>query len=172
MEASMEQWAPIMNWDGYEVSNLGRVRSHKFCRQMPRQILPRLISPWVLDGRYQCVTFKERGRKVNMYVHRIVATAFLGPAPEGTEVAHNNGDGLDNRLDNLRYATPQENAADKAAHGTHMQGERCPASRIAENVARGLKDYEGTHTEAAKAFGVTYHNAYVIRTGRSWKHLS
>jgi hypothetical protein len=45
-------------------------------------------------------------------IHQIVAKAFLGPRPTGMQVAHNNCNHRDNRLSNLRYATPAENQAD------------------------------------------------------------
>lgn len=48
----------------------------------------------------------------SLYLHRLIAELFLPPAPSEMHfiVDHMNGDGLDNRLGNLRWATPHENA--------------------------------------------------------------
>ena len=43
-------------------------------------------------------------------VHRIIASAFIGNIGEGLVVDHINGDGLDNRPENLRITTNQQNA--------------------------------------------------------------
>lgn len=45
-----------------------------------------------------------------MAVHRIVIAAFIGPAPDGLVVNHKNGVKTDNRVSNLEYVTPEENA--------------------------------------------------------------
>lgn len=46
-------------------------------------------------------------------VHALVLEAFAGPAPEGTEGCHGNGDRACNVLSNLRWDTHRENELDK-----------------------------------------------------------
>lgn len=58
-------------------------------------------------------------------VARAVLAAFGGNCPvKGMHAAHWNGDRLDNRPENLRWATAQENIDDKKRHGTLANGER------------------------------------------------
>ena len=45
-----------------------------------------------------------------MYVHRIIAKAFLGDDASSLEVDHINGDRSDNRTENLRIVTHQQNS--------------------------------------------------------------
>ena len=50
-------------------------------------------------------------------VHQLVMLAFVGPAPEGMEVRHLNGNPTDNRLINLKYGTRRENILDYIYQG-------------------------------------------------------
>lgn len=113
-----ERWLPIPGHDGYEVSDLGRVRS------LDRVILKR-------DGRRQTVhgrtlrAWPEKGYlSVHLgtgpryLVHRLVLEAFVGPCPPLMEALHGNGDRANACLNNLRWGTPSENAHDRIRHGT------------------------------------------------------
>lgn len=90
-----EEWRSIESFLGYEISNLGRVRS-------PRQILKTPIR----GAGYPCVCI----RKVNLLVHRLIAKAFLGPPPSaGANVNHKDGVRANSVLDNLEWTTPGGN---------------------------------------------------------------
>lgn len=167
----MDDWKGIENWDGYEVSSAGEVRSWKKSRQTPNAALPRIISRWVLPNGYAVVTLKDRGRRENVYVHHAVARAFIGPRPDGLEVAHGDGDRLNNSISNLRYATPKENSADTLAHGRRAMGGAHYAALLTNEQARQLREFQGTHAAAARAFGISYHVAYCIRTNRTWRRV-
>lgn len=51
-----------------------------------------------------------------MSVHRAIAEAWHGPCPDGKEVDHINSVRDDNRPENLRYLTRQENMARMVPH--------------------------------------------------------
>ena len=167
----VEIWRPIPGWQGYEVSNHGAVRSWKFCRRSPGDVLPRPLQSCALPNGYLQVTLKDRGIRANRYLHRLVMEAFHGPPPIGMEVAHNDGDQCNNHLDNLRYATPIDNCADTERHGHRVRGAKQHMARLTEAEAVALLTHPGSHSDAAKACGVSYHLAYCLRTGRTWKHL-
>lgn len=71
------------------------------------------------------VTLSRDGRLKTQWVHVLVASAHLGERPAGMQVCHNNGNGCDNRVANLRWDTPQGNAADKRKHGTDGRKSHC-----------------------------------------------
>ena len=112
-----EIWRSVVGYEGiYEVSNNGRVRrvaTHAGRAQ------DRLLKPARFTAGYPGVTLSHRGFRRSATVHHLVTAAFLGPAPDGMQVRHLNGNRSDNRLSNLRYGTALENAADKTAHGTY-----------------------------------------------------
>ena len=168
MHETAFEWRPIPGWDGYEVSDDGRVRSWKVSRQSPSTPLPRILRPYALPAGYLCVKFKDRGRRAGLYVHHLVALAFFGDRPDGAEVAHYDGNKANNTVANLRYATKMENVADALRHGTIPRGERQHAATVTDATAHAIRAFVGTHAEAARAFGANYNVAYRIRTGRTW----
>lgn len=145
-----EEWLPIPGHEGhYEVSNHGRVRS------LDRSVRSRggfrtakgqvLAQPIGSHG-YPQVTLWKNHQYEHRTVHSLVAEAFLGTPPKGMEVCHNNGNGTDNRLPNLRYGTTSENAKDRVAHGNAHQTKRthCPRGHKLEMpnlVARKFKEH-------------------------------
>lgn len=55
------------------------------------------------DDGYQTVILEKNGVETIHLVHELVAKAFLGPCPKGTEVCHGPGGKLDNSAANLFY---------------------------------------------------------------------
>ena len=135
----MEAWRPIPETNGeYEVSDKGRVRSTVRLRTqrtkggviVTRRLKGKPMRASDNGAGYQSVLLRIEGRSVRRYVHRMVLEAFVGPPPSPEhQTAHGNGDRADNRLENLRWATPVENQADVDRHGTRSAPPRtthCP----------------------------------------------
>lgn len=121
MQATHEEcWQPIPGYEGYEVSDLGRLRSLDriiWTTRGPRRLNGRVLRLW--PGKYLGAVITIAGEGHTLTAHRSVAAAFLGPCPEGMEVCHNNGDRHDNRVANLRYDTSSANHRDTVRHGRH-----------------------------------------------------
>lgn len=68
----------------------------------------------------------------DMHISRLVLMAFIGPAPEGTEGCHNDGDVSNNHYTNLRWDTHEENCRDIIRHGrsSWKNKERCPRNHL------------------------------------------
>lgn len=126
MTTRLEQWRPVVDWEGiYEVSDLGRVR--RIRRGPGVRSVGKPLRGTVDQHGYPVVDLCDRGRRKNAKVHRLVADAFLGPLPEGMETRHLNGDPGDARLVNLKYGTHAENMRDMVEHGrSALARTHCP----------------------------------------------
>lgn len=170
-----EEWRPIFGFSGYEVSNLGRVRSIARIIEtvggQKRTYGSRLLRPSFAHGGYPQVNLRRGGMPYPWRVHVLVALAFIGSRPSGMEVCHNNGNPSDCRLSNLRYDTPANNAADKRRHGTARVHERHPGARLSGQdveIIRSLLRSGAKQRAVAAAFGISRANVSAISTGRSW----
>lgn len=174
--STLEEWRPIKQAPGYEVSNMGRVRSvpravktsnGRVCHYAGTTL--RAAASTKLGHQKVFVGSKERRRAC--FVHALVLDAFVGPCPRGRERAHGDGNPRNNRLGNLRYATPKANSADKLLHGTHLARARHPAARLTEGDIRQIKRLRRrgcTQHEVANLMGVCRTTISAIDTGRSW----
>ncbi len=153
---------------GYWVSNMGRVIA---MRSKPGTVM----TPEVDRDGYLRVAFWDGARYRKHLIHRLVLTAFVGPPEKGQVAAHNNGVRCDNALDNLRWATQEENVADKVRHGTQQIGSRHGnASTDEVSIARLKSAFRkgATAREAAQECGVSIHVAYDVKQGMAWRHVT
>lgn len=81
----------------------------------------------------------EVGRSRPVGVHQLVADAFHGPVPEGQEVRHLNGIASDNRPENLKYGTSNENAEDRRRHGTYLGGSNHHSAKLTGGQAAAIR---------------------------------
>lgn len=169
IQPSAEEWRPIPSWPEYEVSSIGRVRRVAAGQGTKAG---RVLTPWTSVG-YQYVGLWRDNSRTSVAVHRLVALAFLPVPAEGqTQVAHCDGDSLNNVPANLRWASPTENASDRAEHGTGAAGEANPMARLSEDQAQAIKARTGSpDSVVAREFGVCRQTVSDIQSGRRWKHL-
>jgi len=100
-----EVWKPIPGYEGYMVSDLGRVKSLNYKCTGKEQLLTATRN----HNRYYFVGLQKEKIRSHHFVHRLVWEAFNGPIPEGMQLNHLNEDITDNRLENLSLVTPSEN---------------------------------------------------------------
>lgn len=119
------------------------------------------------DGYYD-VNLDEGGIRKTLGISRLVANQFIGERPQGMQVAHNDGVRTNNRLSNLRYATPKENTGDKFKHGTAYR--KVTDEDILEICRLGKLGW--TDRAIAKHVGkISHPSIHNILAGKSFRHL-
>lgn len=161
---------------GYRVGSDGTVWS---CR--PRNGRGQSRSPW-RQLKTRPLNRKKWGRRYRavcidgqvVAVHKLVLTAFAGPRPDGMEARHLDGDPANNRLSNLCWGTPLENAADRMRHGTETFGSRNSQARLtdADVIAiRQLGERDIPDTKIAAIFEIGDSTVHDILARNSWRHI-
>lgn len=166
-----EKWCVIDAFPVYAVSSLGRVK----------RVVPdprgRLRGPYlkgiVTSRGYVQVGLWRDGVQHSCPVHRLVCTAFHGPAPTPKHAAaHRDGDSLNNAEDNLRWATALENAHDKKLHGTEARGERQGAAKLSTADVIAIRNDSRPQRKIAADYNVTQANISSIVCRKSWGHIA
>jgi len=107
-----EEWRWVKNDGCYQISNLGRVRSHK--TPMRKWKEPRILVSRPTPKGYQRVQIYGK----DAYIHRLVATAFLPNPNELPVVNHLDANRANNTLANLEWCTQKDNLAHAVKIGT------------------------------------------------------
>ena len=126
----------IYKWvKGYEglyiVNNYGSVVS--FCRKNPRM----LKQCRDLDGYLQVGLCKKGLPSIKKKVHALVGNAFVGERIGGLTFDHIDRIRTNNRADNLRLATKQEQCVNKGIRKDNKSGEQY----ITKSTMKGLEYY-------------------------------
>jgi len=164
------RWA--VGYEGhYAVTDKGGVYSYK-------QSEPRKLSPWeqTVNGSYNrlVVSFSMNGIVTKKFVHHLVLLAFSGPR-EGRVCRHLNGNSTDNRIENLKWGTMQQNSDDRKRHENSNKGERHGMSRFTnDDVLQMRKSYWGgdeTTWSLSKDYDTYPSTIWKIVNGKSWTHV-
>ena len=121
---------------------------------------------------YLAVILQYKGRRRQVYVHRLVAEAFLQESPTQAQINHIDGVKTNNTLPNLEWVTAQENMRHAFAKGLHnLHGSRCITSKLTSRQVNAIRVLDGvlSHKEIADLFKVGSTTIGYIISGKTWK---
>lgn len=163
-------WREVPGTAGrYQVSDQGSVKSVErrvwnsrgfWATRNQRLLKPSLRGP---QGYAMVRLYMPDGQKRDVFVHRLVLEAFVGPCPDGMEACHLDDDARNNSLANLRWDTRSANIHDQVRNGSHNQASKthCPEGHPFEGD--NLLHYG--HSRVCKICRRQYRREYYLRTG-------
>jgi hypothetical protein len=170
------EWRPIPSCPDYEISEYGDIRRVVDAKGFKAG---RIVRGRIRKGKgyQQAKLVTKTGKQKEFFVHRLVAEAFIGPCPsDKNQIAHFDGNRLNNHWSNLRWATPKENGEDSTRHQSHW-GERGGRPRLTTTkVSEARSRYRGKHggvsqLALAREFGVSRSAMGAALTKKSWRHV-
>ena len=168
----METWKTYPGDTRYSVSTEGRVR---------RDVTVHCWKPGLCS-----LSISKRGYFVTCVggkvfnVHRLVAETYHDNPDALPEVAHGDGNKLNNRPGNLRWASRQDNSDDMDRHGQRLRGDSHPSRILSEDevieirktLERKQPRQRPYHKDLAANYGVSRECITRIANNQRWTHAS
>ena len=168
----IEIWKDVVGYEGiYQVSNLGNVKRIKLARGSG---LNTIMKAAPNRNGYLRLSLCRDNRPVQLFIHRLVAAAFLGPCPDGYEVNHIDGKQGNPRVDNLEYVTSKGNSEHAVRLGLMPFGARRTNARLNDDVVREIRQLHKDGVidkDIAERFNVNRRTINDVTSGRSWQHV-
>ena len=172
-----ETWKIIEDFEDYEISSYGNVRSNKYGVLKP-------LKPWVDKQGYKKVRLYNNGIGKYKLVHRLVGQMFLDNPEQKPFINHIKGYKhipKNDEVSNLEWTTKSENERHAYANGMReksrqLSKERCginsPSSKISEQAALDIKYGNSTYRQLMNKYHIGKTEIWKIKSNRSWKHLN
>lgn len=138
----------------------------------------RFLKPSFSKGTgYLVVNIRVNGKRQPVYIHRLVAAAFLPINYIQTDVNHRDGNKCNNNVTNLEWCTDAENKEHAKKMGLILSGDKLPQSKLTEEeVHEVCKMFqEGCTTGQiirSGKFNTTRYQLLNIRSRRDWVYVS
>jgi len=180
----IERWKPIARFNGYMVSNYGRVKSlgrvTRNTSGKPQTVKERFLKPYVEKSTgYPRVSLWADGSHTKIYIHTLVAAAFIPNPKDKPQVNHRDSNRTNNHANNLEWVTPLENIQHAMNNGRMIAppihiGESHPKTTLKETDIKKIRamSTEGIKYPAiAKMFSVSSVTVGRIVRRVVWNHV-
>jgi len=156
-------WKQIKNYeDLYWISDDGRVKSRRGLRRLQTD-----------KYGYKKVILSKNGKKKNHLVHRLIAEAFIENPFSKSEVNHKDGVKTNNLVENLEWATFEENRTHSLKIKIHKwpSGENNPRAKLTEENVIEIRASDLSVKALAELYGVARTTVYAILNHERWAHI-
>lgn len=133
----------------------------------------RLMKQCLSPNGYLTIGLRKDKKGFLCQVHRLVLMAFAGSCP-GKIVCHYDGNPINNRIENLRWGTQADNAADRARHARDGVGIRNGRAKVTGESVLDIRQKvaDGASVqEMAEKYKIGHSTALHIVRGDTWKHI-
>lgn len=168
-----EKWKIVEGFSKYLVSNKGRVKN---------VIRLKDLKFYDKDGYKKIGLINDDNVKKKVFVHRLVAQAFI-PNPNGKpQVNHRDGNKANNKFNNLEWCTAKENTAHSIKTGltdfskiNYRKGEEASSSKITNEDVKELREMYDTGEFSLKElsiyFDISIPTVWNIAKRKTWTHI-
>lgn len=165
--SEIEVWRDIDGFDGYQVSNLGNIRSLNYNGTGNIQNLKPTLSG--KNRTYKSISMQVRDKVIRRNVHRLVAQAFIPNPSNLPEINHIDEDGTNNKVSNLEWCDRIYNLNYGGRTDRFIASRSIPIVQL--NLDGTIVKEWSSHTEAARELdldlGSLSHclNGYRVKNG-------
>lgn len=163
-EPDLTSWHVIPGASNYEFNGIGEVRNKRTGKPIKHV--------YNKKGYAYAYVPHDNGKKHLRLIHRLLLEQFVGPPQEGEQSRHLNGDPSDNRLSNIRWGTPKQNADDKRRHRTMCVGSKIGTAKLNADAVRYIRSSGLSSKYLASLYGVHQVTINAARRGLYWSHVS
>jgi hypothetical protein len=162
----MEIWKDIPGYETlYQASNLGRIKRILFKNNIVTKKENKILKTRINKNNREQIMLYKNGKRKNMTVHRLVASAFLENPNNYPEVNHIDGNSLNNNVNNLEWCTKQYNM--KHAYDNNLTHVKEYNKKMSKPIIRNDgKKYDNSYS-ASKDLGVSVFSIRDVLKGRS-----
>lgn len=166
-----EIWKDIKGFENkYQVSNLGRVRSLKHSHGYRDK--PKILNGSLDSHGYKQVNLCKNGNRKLMFMHRLVAMAFIPNPNQYPYINHKDENPLNNSVWNLEWCTAQYNST----YGRAQDWKFKPIKMI-NTINKDVKSYKSI-AEASKDLNIptttivnVLHRNSTMKNGLDFKYI-
>lgn len=157
----VEEWKPIQDFENYLVSNTGKVKNCKTNKLL-----------YINDkgSKYYHVDLWKNNKRKRMYLHRLVATAFVFNSDNKPAVNHIDANKYNNNAYNLEWVTYKENTEHAVKKGLINFRNNGLKMKGKKKVFYKVYTYD-LNTKEIKVFDSVHELFEIYKRNNVYKHL-
>jgi len=168
-----EIWKDIVDFENYQISNFGRVKSFMISKRYKSS--ERILKNLYDKNGYVLVNLYTNKKNHTFRLHQLIGKHFINNPHNYTQLNHLNGIKTDNSVENLEWVTAQENITHSIETGLRYKhrGSLHSSSILNEDKVREIRSLRGKYSQRiiGEMFGVERSTISNIFRNKTWNHV-